>query len=92
MNAAFDLIVFIRQLLPLQTGQTTQTHADNSLCLFLVQMERIRFLAVHDAEQCDLIDDEGLFNQLLLGLRLVGGCANDSNDAVNILGCNLQAL
>ena len=92
MNAAFNFIVFIDELLTLQTGQTTQTHADDSLCLFFIQMERIFFLAVYDAEQSNLIDNKCLCNQVLLGFRLICRCADNGNDAVNIFRCNLQAL
>ena len=92
MDTGFNLVIFITDFLTFQTGQTAQTHADNGLCLIFIQMEFIFFLAIHNTQQCNLVDDERLCHQVLLGIGFIGGCTDDGNDTVNIIGGNLQAF
>ena len=55
-----------------------------------MELEVLR--AVHDAEQRDLVDPERLRHQVFLGLRLVLRRADDGDDAVDIVGRDLEAL
>ena len=48
--------------------------------------------AVHDAEQRDLVDPERLCHQVFLGFGLVLGGADDGDNAVDIVGRDLEAL
>ena len=48
--------------------------------------------AVHDAEQRNLINPERLCHQVFLGFSFVSGSADDGNNTVDIVGCDLEAL
>ena len=48
--------------------------------------------AVHDAEQRDLVDPERLRHQVFLGFRLVLRRADDGDDAVDIVGRDLETF
>ncbi len=91
-DAVFEVLVLVVDFLLLQTGQTAQTHVNDGLCLWLVEVELEVLRAVHDAEQRDLVDPERLRHQVFLGLRLVLGRADDGDDAVDVVGCDLEAF
>ena len=92
LDAAFEVLVLLVDLLLLQTGQAAKTHINDGLRLRLVEVEFEVLRAVHDAEQGDLVDPERLRHQVFLGLRLVLGGADDCDNAVDIVGCDLETL
>ena len=91
-NAALEVLVLVVDLLLLQTGQAAQTHIYDGLRLRLVEVELEVLRAVHDAEQRNLVDPERLRHQVFLGFGLVLGGADDCNNAVDIVSCDLETL
>ena len=91
-NAALEVFVLVVDLLLLQTGQAAQTHIYDGLRLRLVEVELEVLRAVHDAEQRNLVDPERLRHQVFLGFGLVLGGADDGDNAVDIVSCDLETL
>ena len=91
-NAALEVLVLVVDLLLLQTRQAAQTHIYDGLRLRLVEVELEVLRAVHDAEQRNLVDPERLCHQVFLGLGFVLRSANDCDNAVDIVGCDLQTF
>ena len=93
-DLALNLAVFLVELFLLQAGQAAKAHVDDGLGLGFIQVEFKVVGAVHDAEQGDLVDPERLAAQVLLGLGLRAGGADDGDDAVDVvlIGCDLEAL
>ena len=87
-----QLQIFVIDFFLLQTGQAAQTHIDDCLRLRLIQMELEMLRTIHNAEQRDLIDPERLSHQIFLGIGFVLGRADNGNNAVNIIGCNLKTF